>query len=92
MDNKKYIATIVAHRKKSPFSSAVTHTFESVCGSWSKVLVRVKLEGQLPVCLLQIFITCVLRNTKDFIKVLAILYPAVTRHNGCQNRRCLDLF
>lgn len=68
-----------------PFSSAKTRTFESICGSWSKVLVGVKLEGQLPVRLLQIFIAGVFGNTKDFIKVLAILYPAITKHNGRQN-------
>ena len=61
------------------------NTFESICGSWSEILVRVKLEGQLPVRLLQIFIAGILGNTEDFIKVLAILYPAITKRTGCQN-------
>lgn len=55
------------------------HTFESISGSWSKVLVGVKLEGQLPVRLLQILIASVFGNAEDFIKVFAILYPAKSK-------------
>lgn len=62
-----------------------TNTFECICSPWGKVLVRVELEGQLPVCLLQIIITSIFGNTKNLIKVLAILYPAETKDNRCQN-------
>ena len=69
-----------------PFSSTQKlNTFECICGPWGKILVRVELEGQLPVCLLQIIITSIFGNTKNLIKVLAILYPAETKDNGCQN-------
>ncbi|TNN29223.1 hypothetical protein EYF80_060628 [Liparis tanakae] len=54
-------------------------TFESVRGGGSKVLVGVKLEGQLPVRLLQIFVAGVFGNAEDFIKVLAILNPAISK-------------
>lgn len=57
------------------FFIAKTHTFESICGSRSKVLVRVKFQGQLPVGLLQIFIAGTFVHTKNLIKVLTILYP-----------------
>lgn len=50
-------------------------TFKSIRGSRSKVLVRVKLEGQLSVGFLQIFIAGILGNTKDLIEVSAILNP-----------------
>lgn len=60
-----------------------TSTFECICGSRGKVLVWVKLQCQLPVGLFQIFIASVFGNTKDFIKILAILYPVTTKHVRC---------
>jgi len=60
-----------------------SRTFESVRGCGSKVLVGVKLEGQLPVRLLQIFVAGVFGNAEDFIKVLAILYPAINKDRRC---------
>lgn len=53
-------------------------TFKSVRGSRSKVLVRMELERQLPVRLLQILVTAVFGNAQDFIEVLTILYPGTT--------------
>lgn len=62
--------------------STATGTFESICGSRCKVLVWVKLEGQLSVRLLQVVLAGVFGNPEDFIKVLAVLYPAATQRDG----------
>lgn len=57
-------------------------TFKSICGSRCKVLVWVKLEGQLSVRLLQVVLAGIFGNTEDFIKVLAVLYPAATQRDS----------
>ena len=61
-------------------SGLVCDTFECVCGSGGTVLVWVKLQCQLPVGLLQVFITGSLGNAQDLIEVPTILYPASSPH------------
>lgn len=71
----------VGNKSSFCFFIAKARTFESICGSRSKVLVRVKFQGQLPVGLLQIFIAGTFVHTENLIKVLTILYPTKGEKN-----------
>jgi len=62
-------------------------TFKRIRGSGGEILVRVELQRQLPVGLLQILIAGALVDAQDLIEVPAVLYPAGSPQNACQNKR-----
>ena len=50
-------------------------TFECLTGSRRLVLIRMELQRQLSVFLLQIRVCCILFHTQHFVVIFAILYP-----------------
>ena len=67
----------MAHRER------VADGLESFGSSRRLVLVRMELEGQLPVRLLQLRVAGVLRHPQDFVVVVTFAYPAKNEDVFC---------
>ena len=64
------------HGWAKPHRECVSDGLESFGCPGSLVLVRMELERQLPVRLLQLRVAGVLRHAQDFVVVVTFAYPA----------------
>ena len=60
----------------------VVLTFEGIRSPGCCVLVRVQLQSQFPVCLLQVILTHILCHTKDGVEVLSLKHSVSIAREG----------